>query len=554
MGTLQSPYENSLAILRAHVQPCAGSGSLHLKQAHWAKGHEMSLAAARTGSGAGQGVAAAAAVDSSRPHDGATAATAATRRVLLGRLDTEDAASAVVRRLRTAIGLGALADGEKLPREVDLARQLGVTAFSLREALGTLRAEGLIVTRVGKNGGSYVSHLPEADALVGEELLRCSATELRDLGDWRATLTTYAARLAARRDPAGTGGRLAAYAAELAAATGAAEGRRALGRFHVELSAGAQSMRLTRAELVAHEEFDWLVQVLLREPSHRQALAETMRVVAASVQAADPVRAWDAGEAMVSYAITELLRTRLQLIAVRYAKTRTIGRAGEDDPAAELRSIFGHTVDQLAEIGRGVAAGFDGAPTSRRLGAEVARHVLPSLGQLDELVHGLGFMAEVDVLPDARYWLEWWQRAADGNFDRDFSHQLDPDRDDFYEYSSKGYMAQPRETGQPSVMGPYVDHGGVDDHLLTVSVPVQHEGSFVGIMAADIRVASLERALSLWLAQAQGAAVVLNAERRVLVSNSVSFEVGDVVSPDADLQLTGVGYFGWLIGRAPEAL
>ena len=57
-----------------------------------------------------------------------SATIAATKRVLFGHLQTEDAASAVARRLRTAIGLGVLAHGEKLPKELDLARQLGVTA------------------------------------------------------------------------------------------------------------------------------------------------------------------------------------------------------------------------------------------------------------------------------------------------------------------------------------------------------------------------------------------------------------------------------------------
>ena len=481
-----------------------------------------------------------------------TDSAAATRRVLLGRLHTEDAASAVARRLRTAIGLGVLTNGEKLPREIDLAEQLGVTAFSLREALGTLRAEGLIVTRVGKNGGSYVSRSPHDDAMVGEELLRWSATELRDLGDWRAALTTYAAWLAARRDPAGTADRLVACAIELEAAAGAAEARRAMGRFHVELSAGGQSMRLTRAELVAHEEFDWLVQVLLHEPTHRQAIAETMRTVAGAVRAGDPTRAWAAGQAMVSFVVTELLRTRLQLIAVQYAKTPVNGSAGECDPAGVLRAIFERVSGQLSEMGQEISAVFGRTPTAVALGAEVARCVLPQLNQLDDIVHGLGFMAEVGVVPDATYWLEWWQRAADGTFDRDFRHELDPSRDDFYEYGSKGYMVQPRETGESAAMGPYVDHGGVDDYLVTVAVPVQHDGSFVGIMAADIRVASLERELSPWLAGTDGIGVVLNADRRVLVSNSISFEVGDVVQTDADLQLSQVGCFGWLVGRATD--
>ena len=513
----------------------------------------MSLAATSTGSD-DRPRSAAAGIDPLRPFDGrATAAAAATKRVLLGRLHTEDAASAVARRLRTAIGLGVLANGEKLPREIDLARQLGVTAFSLREALGTLRAEGLIVTRVGKNGGSYVAHTPVGDAVVGEELLRWSATELRDLGDWRAALTTYAAWLAARRDPVVTADRLLTCAAELLAATGAAEGRRAMGRFHVELSAGAQSMRLTRAELVAHEEFDWLVQVLLRGPVPRRVIAAKMRMVAESVRSGDPAQAWATGQMMVSCVVTELLRTRLQLIALQYAKTRNDDLLGEGDPAVEIRMLFERLVGQLDEMAHDVAAAFDQPLSAQLLGAEVARGVLPRMNQLDDLVHGLGFMAEVGVVPDAPYWLEWWQRAADGTFDRDFRHELDPSRDDFYEYGSKGYMVQPRETGEPTAMGPYIDHGGVDDYLVTVSVPVQHDGSFVGIMAADIRVASLERALSPWLARTDGIDIVLNAERRVLVSNSVSLEVGDIVPLEADLGLTEVGCFGWLIGRTSDA-
>jgi DNA-binding FadR family transcriptional regulator len=490
--------------------------------------------------------------DPLRPFDQRSATAATTKRVLFGHLHTEDAASAVARRLRTAIGLGVLTDGEKLPKEVDLARQLGVTAFSLREALGTLRSEGLIVTRVGKNGGSYVEHPPAAQSMAGEELVRLSATELRDLGDWRAALTTYGAWLAAQREPGPTGERLAGCVDELVAADNSAAARRALGRFHVELSAGAQSMRLTRAELVMHEEFDWLVQVLLEGEGHRQAVAQAMQAVSISVSAGDANAAWHAGEHMVSYVLTELIRARLQMIAARYSQPR---RTSQDsgDLAAELRLIFDRTVKLLEDIGHAVSGAFDMQPTARELYAEVARKVLPSLGQLDDVVHGLGFMAEVGILAETPYWIEWWQRATDGTFDRDYSHQLDPTRDDFYDYGSKGYMTRPRETGEPSAMGPYIDYGGVDDYLVTVSVPVINNGVFVGIMAADIRVASLERSVAPWLAQA-GACILLNSASRVLLSNSVRYNVGDVLPTEADLSFTEVGRFGWVIGRATDSL
>lgn len=494
-----------------------------------------------------------------RPFDPRSGTEAATKHVLFGHLHTEDAVSAVARRLRTAIGLGVLADGEKLPKEVDLAGQLGVTTFSLREALGTLRNEGLIVTRVGKNGGSYVEHPPDGESLAGDELLRLSATELRDLGDYRAALTTYAARLAAQRGADATGERLSGYAEEMGGSQNAAAARRALGRFHVELAAGAQSMRLTRSELIMHDEFDWLVQVLLQQESHRQAVAQTMRVVSNSVRAGDAPAASYAGERMVSYIVTELMRARLQMLAARHAtrrrpKRRGVGGGGDaEDLAAELRVIFDRIVKQLSDIGDELSSVFEQSPTARELNTAVARSVLPVLGKLDDIVHGLGFMAEVGILAEARYWLEWWQRASDGTFDRDYSHQLDSTRDDFYDYASKGYMTRPRESGEPSAMGPYIDYGGVDDYLVTVSVPVTSNGSFVGIMAADIRVASLELSVSPWLAQADGVCILLNSGRRVLLSNSVRFNVGDVLPTHADLSLTEVGCFGWIVGRAEDS-
>ena len=59
-------------------------------------------------------------------------------------------------QLRTLIGKGEVAPGARLPAERDLARQLGVSRPSLREALIALEVEGLLDVRVGS--GIYVSH------------------------------------------------------------------------------------------------------------------------------------------------------------------------------------------------------------------------------------------------------------------------------------------------------------------------------------------------------------------------------------------------------------
>lgn len=58
-------------------------------------------------------------------------------------------------QIRSLIGKGAVAPGERLPAERDLAQQLGVSRPSLREALIALEVEGLLDVRVGS--GIYVA-------------------------------------------------------------------------------------------------------------------------------------------------------------------------------------------------------------------------------------------------------------------------------------------------------------------------------------------------------------------------------------------------------------
>jgi len=60
--------------------------------------------------------------------------------------------------LRAAILRGQLTDGDRLPSQAELARQYGVTNDVARQAILTLRAERLIVSRGGR--GAFVSRFP----------------------------------------------------------------------------------------------------------------------------------------------------------------------------------------------------------------------------------------------------------------------------------------------------------------------------------------------------------------------------------------------------------
>lgn len=65
--------------------------------------------------------------------------------------------SLVVDQLRTLLREGTLQAGSRLPSERDLSSQLGVSRLTVREALRTLEAHGIIEIRRGATGGAYVS-------------------------------------------------------------------------------------------------------------------------------------------------------------------------------------------------------------------------------------------------------------------------------------------------------------------------------------------------------------------------------------------------------------
>ncbi|HET9976801.1 MAG TPA: FCD domain-containing protein [Burkholderiaceae bacterium] len=67
------------------------------------------------------------------------------------------AADVLASLLREKILRGELAEGADLPTERDLGEQAGVSRATVREALRILDIEGLIATRVGRNGGSFVA-------------------------------------------------------------------------------------------------------------------------------------------------------------------------------------------------------------------------------------------------------------------------------------------------------------------------------------------------------------------------------------------------------------
>ena len=96
----------------------------------------------------------------------------------LGRPSTDDAsalADSVVNQLETALTVGLINDGDKLPPEIELAAEMGVSTVTLRQALSMLRNKGIIETRRGRVGGSYVRDSSAFSRERVEEHLRTRA-------------------------------------------------------------------------------------------------------------------------------------------------------------------------------------------------------------------------------------------------------------------------------------------------------------------------------------------------------------------------------------------
>ncbi|MGR6922214.1 FadR/GntR family transcriptional regulator [[Actinomadura] parvosata] len=231
---------------------------------------------------------------------------------------------AVVRRLSDAIALGLLADGEQLPSEAELAARLGVSTVTLREALMALRQQGLVETRRGRGGGSFVrtpSEPPELEA----RLRACTVDELRDLGDHYAAIAGAAARLAALRALPGDIAplrRTLDAMTRASAAGGPPDGassdhgavlRRLDGRFHIEVAAASQSARLTQEEIRLQADIGPLLWLPYDEPGRHDEATAQHRAIAEAIRRADPGLARDLAEQHVLDAIERLIELRLRL-------------------------------------------------------------------------------------------------------------------------------------------------------------------------------------------------------------------------------------------------
>jgi len=105
----------------------------------------------------------------------------------------------IIRQIHTAIIAGRLTPGDKLPSENDLVKEFGISKQTLRESLRALEHMGLIESRKGTGGGTFVI---EVDSAVTKlSLLNYfyfKNLSIKDLSMVRKLLEPFSAKTAAR--------------------------------------------------------------------------------------------------------------------------------------------------------------------------------------------------------------------------------------------------------------------------------------------------------------------------------------------------------------------
>lgn len=132
---------------------------------------------------------------SDQPEGRSGAAVLAPPDAVFARVRSQTAFEETVDQLGTAIKLGLLAPGSRLPPERELCARLGIARSTLRQALTALSQSGHVFATRGRHGGTFVSD-PQPPA---EEPSADVVAKWRDTCDRRLAVELGVAVLAAER-------------------------------------------------------------------------------------------------------------------------------------------------------------------------------------------------------------------------------------------------------------------------------------------------------------------------------------------------------------------
>lgn len=215
-------------------------------------------------------------------------------RAVFSPVPVRNAFEVTVERLAQGIKLGVLIEGDRLPPERELSSTFGVSRVTLREAIKALRDGGLVESRRGRGGGTFV--VSPTDSPGTTPLSTSARAALNDTLDMRRVVEPGAAALAATRDLTAADRATLRGCLDAAGDMSSTSRRLADSRFHMAIAACAGSASLSRAVADVQLRMDELLRAI---PVIAANIAHSDRqhaMIADAVLGADPDRARSAME------------------------------------------------------------------------------------------------------------------------------------------------------------------------------------------------------------------------------------------------------------------
>lgn len=214
----------------------------------------------------------------------------------------------------SAISLGSVSIGERLPSEAELAAEFNVAVATLRKSLALLRKHDIVETRRGRGGGTFIIKVPfPSDEQIRNYLSSLSIVAYRDYGDEHTAVATGIVRLACQRAHSQSIDELRHAASRLNEASSLAECSAADSRFHMQLGITSQSPRLFKSVMRLQSE----ILALKWSPAgagvqQSEVLVDHAELIEA-IEARDIVRAERAVESNIRKTVYRLIDVKLTL-------------------------------------------------------------------------------------------------------------------------------------------------------------------------------------------------------------------------------------------------
>ncbi|MGO4859742.1 GntR family transcriptional regulator [Arthrobacter sp. 2MCAF14] len=440
-------------------------------------------------------------------------------------LETVERGQEIGRRLGHAIELGILEDGTQLPSESELAARMSVSTLTLRAALAELRHRGLLETRRGKGGGSFVkASTGDTTNAQRDALAAYSLEDLRDIREYRAFLAGSAAMTVAGRSRQVPIGRLASMAVTIETAQTPVEMTRADSRFHIELAATSGSVLFARREMEMHAAVGALVWTSASD--RRAAAANEHTMIVDAIRDGNTIRARALAEDHVRRDMNRLIDLRMSM---EYPPPGSPpGIEGIDSAVSAVESfavsLEGTAAASIRTVEDAVQTDLDRSK-NRRLDQlvnvyDVCQNLLAKA--VPPLV-GTGFIADPSFFGESG--LIWCTIPSGPGSARRVEADME-----FYGYSTAPWWPAHDADDKVHATYAYVDAFGANEHLVSFSKRVTRDGRMAGVAAVGVLVSSLQTGFEPFLRPLPSNTCIVDQNETVLATNTASL-VGETLSP-----------------------